>query len=65
MKVAEFKISGLMTVAIVVGMVAATFAITSQVTGDVEFRAMLDKPLRDMTIGQAIGFLVFAWVLFK
>lgn len=65
MKLAELKITGLAAVAVVVVILVVAVAITSQDTGNVEFRVMLDKPMRDITIGHAVGFLVLAWILFK
>lgn len=32
---------------------------------EISFNSMLENPVRDMTIGQLIGLIVFVWALFN
>ena len=62
MKILDVKIEGFFAVAVVIGiaLIASLFLFD---TSDIS--TMLNTPVRDMKLGQVVGLIVFAWVLFS
>lgn len=62
MKILDVKIEGFFAVAVVIGiaLVASLFLFDSN-----DISTMFETPVRDMKLGQVIGLIVFAWVLFS
>jgi hypothetical protein len=65
MKMPDFKLAGLVPVMMVFGVMVVVWLLTRTITDGTEFAAMFDTPVRDMKLGQVVGLIVFAWVLFK
>ena len=65
MKIAGFELTGIAALSVVVGIVALAVFFEYSAAGDKELRDLLDKPARDMTVGQVVCLIVFAWALFK
>ena len=62
MKILDVKIEGFFAVAVVIGiaLIASLFLFD---TSDIS--TMLNTPVRDMKLGQVVGLIMFAWVLFS
>ena len=62
MKILDVKIEGFFAVAVVIGiaLIASLFLFD---TSDIS--TMLETPVRDMKLGQVVGLIMFAWVLFS
>lgn len=62
MKILDVKIEGFFAVVVVIGIALITSLFLFD-TSDIS--TMLETPVRDMKLGQVIGLIVFAWVLFS
>ena len=65
MKIPKFEFTGKVAIAIVIIIFAVVFFVAHYLSGNQEFQTVLKVPMRDMTIGQGMAFLMFAWFLFK
>ena len=62
MKILDVKIEGFFAVAVVIGIALITSLFLFD-TSDIS--TMLETPVRDMKLGQVVGLIMFAWVLFS
>ena len=62
MKILDVKIEGFFAVVVVIGIALITSLFLFD-TSDIS--TMLETPVRDMKLGQVIGLIMFAWVLFS
>ena len=62
MKILDVKIEGFFAVAVVIGIALITSLFLFD-TSDIS--TMLNTPVRDMKLGQVVGLIMFAWVLFS
>ncbi len=62
MKILDVKIEGFFAVVVVIGITLITSLFLFDIGG---ISTMLETPARDMKLGQVIGLIMFAWVLFS
>ena len=65
MKIAGFELTGIVALSVVVGITALAMFFAYSAGNDKELRDLLDKPARDMTVGQVVCLIMFAWAIFK
>lgn len=61
-KLPNLKLASIFSVAIIIGVLAIAAMIT---TDSGEILVMLETPVKDMKLGQVVGLIIFAWVLFN